>query len=515
MPAPLFTSNPAEFTRLEGLYIYEQDPPGFVRGVSLGAVGVFGPCTRGPVDSPTLITSEARFLEVFGGRDFGSGGVLINKVWRSLLNKPFGRLYVVRTLAAAAVAASFTEEDTAGGGGAAIIRIDASSRGAWGNQVKFKVTNATNGVSTSFNLTIKYLGATVVYENLSVNAADDNLATVIGDDLANNVVVTKLASGRPLNTASGTGAYLAALDSAGFMNLGTTVASYVSVAGTEGTIAASDYTGTNRSIDQIKEFKGLGMVYSAEDTEALVTTINTAMITAAAASSDRLFLIWSGDHTDTDVQATTYFNTLTDNDRTINCFNSPYTLDTDTGVLIQTPPVEWVASTLSQIDVDINAGEEATKKFTSGISRLTYESLTREQYALLSESGICAYEKDEGFVIVSAITASLTPGREQITRRRSADFLQLSAAGRLKFFVKKKNLPATRRIMGGEIIAFSDTLQKQGRIVESFEVDQESVNTAAQRAQGLEFILWRVRLIGHMLYLVLKTEIGTGVTIEA
>ena len=35
-----------------------------------------------------------------------------------------------------------------------------------------------------------------------------------------------------------------------------------------------------------------------------------------------------------------------------------------------------------------------------------------------------------------------------------------------------------------------------------------------ERAQGLEFILWRVKLIGHMLHIVLKTEIGTGVTIE-
>ena len=121
MPAPLHTSNPAEFLRLEGLYIFEQNPPGFVRGASLGTVGVFGPTTKGPVDTPVLITSETRFLEVFGGRDFGGGGALVNKTWRSLLNKPFGSLFVVRAAAAGAVLASFSQDDAADGTGTEIV----------------------------------------------------------------------------------------------------------------------------------------------------------------------------------------------------------------------------------------------------------------------------------------------------------------------------------------------------------------------------------------------------------
>lgn len=64
-------------------------------------------------------------------------------------------------------------------------------------------------------------------------------------------------------------------------------------------------------------------------------------------------------------------------------------------------------------------------------------------------------------------------------------------------------------------MAFSRSLRDQNRIIEDFAVDQESVNTAAERGRGIEKILWRVRLVGHILHLVLETEIGTGVVIEA
>ena len=521
MPSPLFTSNPADFTALEGLYIFEQNPPGFIRGVSLGTVGIFGRCVRGPVDQAVTITSESRFKEVFGARDLtsdGSGGTRVGDVHRDLLNKPFGTLVVVRAALAADLAASFEEEDTDGGAGTPVLLLTASSVGLWGNNVFFRIEDATNAVATSFNLIIRYLGATTTYENLSIDGTDDNLLTVIGDDLANHIVATKSAAGRPLNTDDNTGAYLAALDTGavgGFMALGTVVAAYTSVLGTTGTLDAAAYTGSNRALDTIKEFKGVSVVLCSEaDTEATVDTVNTAMITAAAASSDRLFLLWSGANADTVATVIADVGAFTRNDRVVFVYNSVKTLDPDTGTTITTPPHAWLASTLSQTDVDIHPGEEATKKFTAGISGLQFEAITRGDYVLLRDAGITAYEKDQGFLIVSGLVIDLTPGKTEITRRRSADFLQLSASTRLKNFVKKKNLVETRRVMGGELVNFSQTLQDQQRVVESFAVDQESVNTAVQRAQGLEFILWRVRLIGHILFLVLKTEIGTGVTIE-
>jgi len=522
-PAPLFTSNPSEYQRLEGLYITETNPPGFIRGVSLGTGAVMGPCVRGPVDTPVEITSESRFLEVFGGRDYGAGGALIGKVWRDLLNKPFGKLIVVRAALSTDATASFNEEDTDGGAGTEVIKIEAANPGIWGNDVYFRIEAATNGDANYFNLRLRYLGQTVTYENLTVYQSADNLEEVIGDDLGNWVTVTKLQAApsgtRPLNTDSHTGAYLAALDTGaigGWMALGTTVASFTSVAGTTGTVLGADYTGTGRALDQVKSYSGVGFVWCADDDATAVPLVNTAMNTAAAASSDRLFLLWTGDYSDTYSDAVTYFDSVDagTNDRLVKCFNPPYTLDTEVATQIQTPPTSWMAAILSQTDVDIHPGEEATKSYTAGISSLTYEGLTRENYVTLREAGICALEKDEGFLFVSGVVSDLTAGKTEITRRRSADFLQISASSRLKYYVKKKNTVENRRLMGGELIKFSQLLKNQKRVVEDYEVDQASQNTDAQRAQGLEYILWRVKLIGHMLHIVLKTEIGTGVTIE-
>lgn len=519
MPAPLFTSNPAEYVRLEGLYVTERNPPGFVQGVSLNTVGVFGQTTRGPVDTPVEITSEARFLEVFGGRDYGNGGTLINQVWRDMLNKPFGKMVVVRAAASAAAVASLNCEEGIDGSGTEVLKVSASSKGAWGNQVYVRVDNATNGNADYFNLMVKLNGATRKYEDLCIKtASDDNLAEVIGDDYGNWIVATKLADGRPATFSTITETdWESKDDSDDYMALGTTLTLYTSVAGTEGTIAASDYTSSNRALDQIKNYKGVSIVFSAESDGTIGPSVNTAMVTAAAAASDRVFLCWTCDHSDSVSDATTYFDGLSAgaNDRMIATFNSPYTLDTETGLLIQVPPTAWMASILSQTEVDDHPGSEDTKQFTAGISKLTYDSIAREDYVTLKEHGICALERDDGFVFVSGVVMGLVSGKTEITRRRSADKLQMSAAKRLKAYVKQRNTETNRRAMSGEIIDFSEDYKLKERIVEDYVIDQESQNTDSSRAQGLEYILWRVKLISHMLHVVLLTEIGTGVTIEA
>jgi hypothetical protein len=521
MPAPFFTTNPSEFTRLEGLYINEKNPPGFITGISLNNVGVCGQTVRGPVDTAVEIGSPQRFIEVFGGRDYGAGGALINQVWRFLLNKPFGSVTVVRAAAAAAVKASFTVETGINGLGTAIARIDASSVGTWGNNVYIRVEDASDGDSTHWNLRLNYLGKETLYENLNTSTGYNNLTEVVGDDHARLIDIAKLADGRPANFATITEAGFEAADTestdpvgANFIKLGTTLVEYVTVAGTNGTVAATDYTAANRALAQITDRKGIAVVAYAETDNTIVDAINDQIEVAAAASNDRMFVIWSGTHGDSPSTVMTDAGGRR-HDRIIYCYNSPYTLDPETAVQIQTPPSDWMASILSQIDVDIHPGEEATKEFTAGITRLTKEDLTRTDYINLRAAGICALENDDGFVFVSGVTTSLTSGKTEITRRRMADYLQLSAANRLKFYVKKKNTTSNRSMMVGELTAFCRTLQDDERIVEDFVIDNDTVNTPTTRAQGIEKILWRVRLIGHILHLVLETEIGTGVTIEA
>lgn len=516
MPTPYYTTNPSDYTQLEGIYVTEKDPPGFIRGANLSVVGFAGQCVRGPL-TPQEINSTTRFVEVYGARDYFDGGTLKGEVWKALLDKPFGALVVRRCAATAAVAASFNQEDTDGGAGAEIIKIEASSVGEWGDQVYFRVVAASNADADAFNLLIRYRGEIITYENLKVKATgEDNLADVVGDDIANFVVVTKLADGRPLNTDSHTGAYLAALDTGaigGWMALGTTVAAFTSVAGDDGTIAASDYTG---GITDLAGYDGVAIVLVPEATPTQNTT-NGDIVTAAAASSDRIFLAWSGTHGQTPAQEQTDIATdiTTRTDRILWCYNSTKVKDPIAGVNLDQAPHVWMASILTNNDVDIHPGARITKDQTAGIRALSNTSLSRADLIALRDDGISTLERDgDVWLFRSAVTTDLTSGLTEVTRRRMADFLQISSAARLAYFVKRKNTLEVRAQMLGEIVAFCQQLKDQSRVVEDFQILQAEVNTEASRAQGMEKILMRVKLIGHILYLVLGTEIGTGVVIE-
>lgn len=514
-----FSTNPADFTRLEGLYISERNPPGFIRGRDLSVVGMAGRCVRGPA-TPQTITSAARFVEIFGERDFGSGGPLVGEVWSALLNKPFGAIVVRRVTAAAAVAATLEAETGIDGLGTAVLRIEASSVGEWGNSIEAKVVDASDGVSTHFNLIIRYLGVETTFENLNINGAtDDNLAEVVGDDVARLVTLTKLADGRPANFSTITEADWEANDgpvgavNEDFMALGTTLSAYTTVAGTEGTLAATDY---NAGLDDLAVFDGISVVLIPDSSPPTQNTINGNIVTQAAAVSDRIFLTWSGTHGQSvSVEQTTFDADITTrSDRIVWCFNSAKTLDPETGLAIDQAPHVWLASILSQNDVDIHPGSQGTSAQTAGIRELNNEVLTRNDLIALRDKGIATLEKvSNSFLFRSAIVTDLTTGKTEITRRRSADFLQLSAAERLRLFVKEKNVPEVRDQMVSELADFSAGLRDQNRIVERFQIEVDSVNTAAQRAQGIERILWRVKLISHILFLVLETEIGTTVEI--
>lgn len=505
MSAPFFTTNDSDVTKLEGVYVKETDPPATVVEQSLNAVGVFGETLKGPVGTVVRITSESRFIDVFGGGYLD--GVLVNDVWTSILNKGFSSLYVARVADASAVKASFTLESAAGGGGSAVLRIDASSVGDWGNSLQWKVGDATNGEADAFNLYIKdtITGKIWTYPNLDI-VNGDNTLEVVGDDDARPVDLVYVASTRPNNSA----ATVDGADADGFTYLGQTVGSYVSVLGDDGTVADADYYGTGVGLDLLSSLKGVAIVYCAE---YMSDGLKAAVATKAAASSDRIFLIGGNDE---DEDSDDCIADVADyqSDRIIYCFNHAYTIDPVTGTEVLTRPESWMAAVLANTDVDIHPGEEDTKRFLAGITSLFNESLERADYVLLKAAGIAAMEIDLGSpVFVSGVVTDLTPGKTEIARRRMADFLQLSAAYTLRFHVKKKNTEARRTAIGATLKGWLSGLKRQGRVVEDFNIDMDILNSDTDRDNGIQRILMQVDLVPHMLSIVLTTEIGTGISI--
>jgi hypothetical protein len=486
-----YTSNPADYSKLEGLYVSEQNPPGFIQGADVSITGIAGKCVRGPTDHCVEITSPGRFLEVFGGRDKtanGSGGARIGEVHAALLNKKFGTVIVRRVAASDATKASHAFSDAVP---TQIMQVVASSVGSWGQNITAEVMDASDGDANHFNLQVTYLGQVVTYQNLDLHNGTDNSAQVIGSDDGRLIDIVKTVDGRPVNGSSA-----------------------LATAGVDGTLAVTDY---NAGVNDLAIYPGVSVVLVPEAVTGSAAAFHTNLVTLSQQVSDRIFLTWAQVHgqavaTET-AQVAAQITTRTD--RIWWCYNSAYTVDPDTGTELQQGPHVWLASILSQIDVDVHPGAVETQALLAGITRLTNTSLSRDDLIALRAAGISTLERlTNGFQFRSVVTTDLTAGKTEGTRRRMADFLQVSAAGRLESYVKAKNTTANRATLAAELTAFSQQLRLQGRIIQDFAIDQQSVNSDAQRAQGIEQILWRVDLIDHILALVFKTEIGTGVVIQ-
>jgi len=499
-----------------GIYIREVTPSRPVRGNINTAVGIAGQCVRGPVGRAIEITGFARFAEVFGERDYGAGGAIIGEVWKFLLNKPFGKLIVVRAAAAAAVVASFTAETAAGGGGTAVLRIDASSVGLWGNSVRWKVSAATDGDANKFNLEIRYLARRKLYENLNISSTNDNTAAVVGDDDGRLITLTKLAAGRPVNNANG----VDGADSEGFTLLGQTVAAFTSVAGTDGSIADSDFTGTGGPIEILNGYKGVGTAAVAgRSNSAIKTKINTV----AAAANDRLWLIVPDSSSVTVSAARTDVANFR-NGRVVYCFNHTVTLDPQTAQKITVEPHSWMASDLSQTDPDVHPGDADNRALKAGIISLTYEALTDLDYDDLDRDGISALERDdEGlFTWVSGLTTSLESNRRQLDGRRTKDYLISGITSRLRGSKYKPNTRARRRSDAAAVSGWLGGLARIERFVAIDEdsgapqytvANDDSVNNANDQAAGIQKMLTRIRTIPMNLIVELLFEGGTDVTV--
>lgn len=485
----IYTSNPSDYLKLEGLYINEKDPPGQIVGVDLNRMGIAGKCVRGP-ETVQLITSPAEFTAIYGGRSYQPGAALFGEVWRALLGKKFGIVGIRRVVAAAAVAGARSLSNAVP---TVIATATASSRGVWSLAVNggptVAVEAASNGDANMWNCRVAFQGTEKVYENLNTQAGFDNLLEVVGDDPANLIVLTKNADGRPVNSAA------TAL-----------------TGGADGTLADADYIA---AITDLAAYTGLAGAFVAEAAPSQ-SALNAAINTLAVGAVDRVFPVWSGVLANTRAQEITAkaAQITTSTDRVLWCSNPGYVLDPETGTLIDAPPHHFMGAILSQTDVDVHVGSAEASKFLGGCRKLRNENWSVGDYQLLKAAGISALEKvSAGFQFRSGVTASLVSGRTEIAARRMKDYLQISASERLKYYVKAKNTRVNRAQMAAELTAFCSDLKDSERIIESFSIDQTTVNTANQRAQGIEKILWRVRLIGHILSLVLETEIGTGVTI--
>lgn len=518
MPTPRFVTN--DLFGAPGVYVREIQPTAPVRGIIRNVVGYVGVCVRGPVDRAVECTSYGRFLEVFGGRDYGAGGAIIGEVWKALQEKPIGKFYVIRAAAAAAVKASFTLETAAGGAGTAVVRIDAANPGVWGNDVAWKVSAASDGVGTKFNLTIRYLGKFYTYQNLNGDGSNDNFVQVVGTDDGTLITVTKLAAGRPNNSAGG----VDGADTDGYTKLGQVVAGYTSVVGAEGGITDTDFTATGRALEVMNNTKQVSIRAVAGRSN---TTVKTKLLALAALLSDGGWLICPDSSATSLTTFRTEVGTLR-HGRIFPVFNSPKIRDPETSETITVEPHTFLASVLSQTEPDVHPGVVDNAPYLAGIRELTFEAMAPTDIDAADADGVTVIERttDEAgnliFGFANGLTSDLSKNNRQIDGRRMKDYLISGIVARSRGDQFRPNTKKGREARKAAISGWLTTLAKAERYVKSddagkplFEyVNDATVNPSADVAAGTQRDLVRITLIPKNLVLSLQIEAGTDVNVR-
>lgn len=474
------STDPTTWDDVDGIVINESAPAPNVAGVSANTAIMVGVSERG-LDALTEIGSIGEYFEQYG-KDSTRG---MNK---TLKNKKFGRLRVVRVVASDAVLAKeeFDSSSTDR------IRFSAKQgKGAYGNSIQVKIeAGSTSGKKyTIKDVTVGGVMQTEVYDNVAI--AD----VVANSSFAGSLLVTAevlSSAAEPSNTV-------------GFIPL---------AAGSDGTVANADYS---TAIDKCA-VEGAGNILFLDEYNA---TRNGYLKSHAAATTDKMVIV-CGAETDSLATALTDAATMRDSDgRVIYAF--PWVQTSFDGVLTYTAPASWLASIISQTAPNIDPAKTQNTQFLSGITGLKLQ-LSRAGYIQLKDAGICAFEYDSdiGFKVKSGIVTQIADSSKvTILRRRMTDFLTNSAGKFLKNYQNAVNSKDNRMLVKGALLAFVTSLENDGILPKDTEVkdgkakqiDVESLNTNNSVALGFFKILWRQRIFSSMRYIVLSAEIGESVVV--
>jgi hypothetical protein len=320
--------------------------------------------------------------------------------------------------------------------------------------------------------------------------------------------------------------------------------------GADGTFAAADYTGSPSDVRGIQLLYGsahsdIRWVYVAEYFDA---TVNGSLLSLATTTKTKNVLLL-GDPTDgvsdalTDVESYRSSDALTDvesyrSDRVGYCY--PYAkvyvaeANGGQGGLVNVGLNSFAAAVLAALAPGSNPAGPNGEPFLAGIRDLTDPNLATADYESFREYRIMGFQftqERQKYSIRSGLNTDLDPALCNWARRSIADYLQDSIAPYLTFLQNKpindenktQAKAAIHRFLDRQITLgllpskrdLNENRLPESSVLEPYEVDITSLNTPEQEAEGIFIILLRVRTYATMDFIVLRTEIGERVEVEA
>ena len=474
-----YSTNPLDWSALDGIYIDDTSPPPSVTGVPANIAILVGQFERGSKNIQTVGSSGVLNQE-YGNNSSYSGYI-------ALLNKRFGTLKIARVVAANAITATKVFQYAVGP--VSIITFSALWAGAYGNNITVTITAGSTQGS-------KY----VIH--------DGNANAVWPDETYDNVLITNVgATFAQSNLITATVLSTAHEPSA--------IAATNLLTGSDGVVADSDY---QAAITSQTQTSGIGNILFLDSYNTLR---NSYLQASMAATTDKMCLVTGqpGDSVATDITDVA-LNRDTQG-RLIYAF--PYVYTNVNGNPTEVNPCSFYAALISQIAPNIDPAYAANAQYLTGISSLSL-ALQRSDYIALMAAGISAFELDPdlGIKVKSGVVTQIADSSKiMIFRRRMADYIIQSLAKYLVNYENAVNSADDRIAVGGAVMQFNTLLEKAKLVPTDAEVstgkasliDTKSLNTDAAIASGSFYIIYKRRIYSSMRFIVLQTEIGESVVV--
>jgi hypothetical protein len=474
------STNPLDWSALDGVYIDDVAPPPNVVGVAVNVAIIVGQFERGAPGIQSVGSVKA--LYQLYGTNLAFTGLA------DLQNKQFGSLKVVRV-----VAASGAANGVLACASSTVTRITFTAlwTGAYGNLITVKIqAGSTSGSKYTIH--------------------DGNPGAVWPDEVYDNVVISAVGA-----TFAASNLVTATVNSSALEPA--TQAATALASGSDGSIADGDYQ--TAIINQCQS-AGVGNVLW---TDKYDTAIKGYLLASMAATTDKMCIL-AGAAGDSVATAVTDVASYRDTQGRL-IYGWPYVYTAINGVNTVVSPAGFYASLLSQIAPNIDPAESQNAQYLSGIASLDLASQPqRSDYISLLNAGICALEVDSYFGIKiksGVVTQIANSSLIMIFRRRMADYIIQSLAIFMDNYQNGVNSLKNRDNAKVAITTFNTKLESTGLVPTDAEVssgnasiiDTTSLNDDAAIAAGFFYIIYKRRIYSSMRFIVLQTQIGTSVVV--
>lgn len=475
---------------VDGVYQIDENPPIEVQGVATGVWGIVGTFSKGPVNTPTFITSLNDLKNTFGGADESLTGYLGAL---TAFGQGATQAQVVRIVGSGATKASVTVEDSTSG---EVFVATYKTLGTGGNLASVNVAGGTK--TGTFKITLTDGDLTEVFDNV----VTEQPGTPIAGAVLLSSVSSQIVDFSQPETVNGNVPVNGNYPLAGGNNgLAPVVADYVGTSNPNTGLQA--LAGTSPAVNLV--FLA-GQSTDTGTISSLETFCNNNKCMASACDSKGTTL----------TQAKTDTANL-DTDRVVFTWPWQQMYVQELDKVVSVPPTGYWVGEVATLYPNESPGNK-NLAYTEGpefaVSTSDIAS-AMDPSARIVPIGVPIPRG--GIGIRSGATLSQTPSINAVYRRRMDDFISASIDAALGQFVDE---PITDELLLDQthtVSGFLDPLKGSNNeagdpMIEDYSVQCDASNNPSSVTQNdMTIIDTRVKLFNINRFLLFRTQIGAGV----